>query len=179
LLMCGETSDLELTIKYKDVEARFVGKPDEVIKAFSSFISRVLPAFDLASELTLTVDFEELLRGVKGFIAFTPEGPVVAVPREKLGGDRNAIILNLVKAYIGHRAGRLEKDSLSMAEIMASLGGKSGTVAARLSELTNMGFVERVGRGEYRVTTLGVKFLLNEALPKIREELKVERGGEG
>lgn len=179
MLMCGESSDLELVVKYRDVEARFVGKPDEVIRAFFRFMSNILPAYDLASELTLTVDLEELLRGVKGLIAFTPEGPIVAVPRERLGGDRNAIILNLVKAYIGHKVGRLEKDSLSMAEIMASIGGKSGTVAARLSELTNMGLVERVGRGEYRVTTFGVKFLLNEALPKIREEIKIERGSEG
>ncbi|MCX8170483.1 MAG: hypothetical protein N3E47_00725 [Candidatus Bathyarchaeota archaeon] len=170
--MGSEEVNLELTIKYKDVEARFSGKPDEVIRAFFGFMCRVLPTYDLASQLTLTVDLENLLASVKNIIAFTPEGPVVAVPREKLGGDRNMIMLNLIRAYIGYKTGRLERDSLSTSEIMAFTGGKSGTVAARLSELTDMGLVERVGRGEYRVTTLGVKYFLDEVLPKIKLEEK-------
>ncbi|MEM2375810.1 MAG: winged helix DNA-binding protein [Candidatus Bathyarchaeia archaeon] len=167
---------LELTVKYKDVETKFSGKPDDVIRAFFGFMSRVLPTYDFASKLILTVDLEELLNSVRGLIAFTPEGPAIIISREKLGGDRNAVILNLIKAYIGYKTGRLEKDTLSMAEITASTSIKSGTVAARLSELTNMGFVERVGRGEYRITTLGIKFFLDEVLPKIKSEagLKIE-----
>ncbi|MEM1606978.1 MAG: hypothetical protein QXW55_01085 [Candidatus Bathyarchaeia archaeon] len=170
--MGGENENLELTIKYRDVEVKFSGKPDDVMRALFNFMSKVLPTYDLASQLTLTVDLESLLASVKNLIAFTPEGPVVVIPREKLGGDRNIIMLNLIKAYIGYKTSRLEKDSLSTSEIMALTGGKSGTVAARLSELTDMGLVERVGRGEYRVTTLGIKYFLDEILPKIRLEEK-------
>jgi len=166
-MCCGEEK-LELIVKYRDVEAKFAGSPEDVIRAFFGFMSRVLPAYDLASSLVLTVDLENLLRNVKGLIAFTPEGPVITVPREKIGGDRNVIILSLLKAYIGHKTGRLEKDSLSRPEITASTGVKDSTVAARLSELTDAGLVERVGRGEYRITTLGVKVFLEEILPKIR-----------
>ncbi|MEM2248698.1 MAG: winged helix-turn-helix transcriptional regulator [Candidatus Bathyarchaeia archaeon] len=174
MIMVGGEETLELTVKYRDVEAKFSGRPDEVIRAFFGFMSRVLPAYDFASQLTLTIDLEDLLRGIRGLIAFAPEGPVITVPREKVGGDRNLIMLNLIRAYVGYRTGRLEKDTLSMAEITASTGVKSGTVAARLSELTDMGLVERVGRGEYRVTTLGVKFFLDDVLPKIRAEVGVE-----
>ena len=170
--MCDETSNLELTIKYKDVEAKFSGSPEEVIRAFFSFMGKVLPTFDLASDLALAIDIGDLLENVKGLIAFTPEGPVVTVPREKLGGDKNVIMLNLIKAYIGYKTGRLEKDSVSMSEIASLTGIKSRTVAARLSELTSAGLVERVGRGEYRITTLGVKFFLDETLPKIREKIE-------
>lgn len=175
--MGSEEANLELTVRYRDVEAKFSGKPDDVIRAFFSFMSKVLPTYDLASQLTLTINLEDLLASVKNLIAFTPEGPVVVVPREKLGGDRNIIMLNLIRAYIGYKTGRLGKDSLSTSEIMALTGGKSGTVAARLSELTDTGLVERVGRGEYRVTALGVKYFLDEILPKIKPEEKnrVER----
>lgn len=166
--MCSGEEKVELIVKYRDIEAKFAGSPDEVIRAFFSFMSRVLPAYDLASNLILTVDLENLLKSVKGLIAFTPEGPVITVSRDKIGGDRNVIILNLIKAYIGYRAGRLEKDSLSKPEITASTGVKGSTVAARLSELTDAGLVERVGRGEYKITTLGVKVFLDEILPKIR-----------
>lgn len=170
--MLNEEEKIELIVKYKDIEAKFTGKPNEIVRAFLDFMSKVLPAYDLASQLILTVDLDALLKSVKGLIAFTPEGPVITIPREKIGGDRNIIMLNLIKAYIGYRTGRSDKDTLSTAEIMTATGGKSGTVAARLSELTDMGFVERVGRGEYRVTTLGIKFFLEEILPKIKLEDK-------
>lgn len=174
--MLDQEARLELTVKYRDIEAKFAGKPDDVIRAFLDFMAKALPAYDLASHLILTVDLDALLKGVKGLIAFAPEGPVITIPREKIGGDRNIIMLNLIRAYIGYRTGRLERDSLSTAEIIAATGGKSGTVAARLSELADMGLVERVGRGEYRVTTLGVKFFLEEILPKIRTEERDEVG---
>jgi len=166
----GEEDKLELHVKYKDLEAKFAGSPSDIVRSLFSFLRNVLPAIDLASGLTLTVDLEELLKGVSGFIAFTPEGPVVTIPREKAGGERNIILLHLVKSYVGYQTGRLEGDSLSTAELQSLTGGKSGTVAARLSELTNLGWVERIGRGEYRMTTLGLKSFLDEILPRIKPQ---------
>jgi len=163
-----EKSGLELSVKYKDMEVKFSGTPEDVIRSFFRFMSKILPAYDLASNLVLTVDLENLLRSVAGIIALTPEGPVITVPREKIGGEKNVILLHLLKAYIGYQTGRLEKDSLSTAEILSLTGGKAGTVAARLSELTSLGWVERIGRGEYRITTLGIVSFMEETLPKIK-----------
>ena len=162
--------ELQLSIKYKDMEVRFTGSPGDVMRSFLKFMSKVLPAFDLASELTLTVDLEHLLKSVTGIVAFTPEGPVITLPRDKMGGERNAIILHLLKAYIGYKTGRVDRDSLSTAEILSLTGGKAGTVAARLSELTSLGWVERIGRGEYRITTLGINAFIQDILPRIKPE---------
>jgi hypothetical protein len=166
----GEEDKLELDVKYKDIEVKFAGAPSDVLRSLFSFLSNVLPAIDLASSLTLTVDLEELLKGVSGLIAFTPEGPVVTIAKEKTGGERNIILLHLIKSYVGYQTGRLERDSLSTAELQSLTGGKSGTVAARLSELTNLGWVERIGRGEYRIATLGLKSFLQEILPRIKPQ---------
>jgi len=163
----SEEDLLELFARYKDMELRFKGKPDDVIRSLLRFIQQILPAYDLASKLVLTVDLEGLLKSVEGIIAFTPEGPVVTVPKEKLGGEKDAILLHLVKAYIGYKTGRLGKDSLATSEITALTGGKSSTIGARLSELVSSGWVERVGRGEYRITTLGIQNFIDEVLPKI------------
>ncbi len=168
--MSNEEMSLELSVRYKDMEVRFKGEPDDVIRSFLSFMSKVLPAYELASRLTLTIDLERLLKSVEGLIAFTPEGPVITVPREKLGGERDIILLHLVKTYIGYETGRTEKDYLTTSEIISSTGGKSGTVAARLSELTSLGWVERIERGEYRITTLGVESFLDEILPRVKPE---------
>jgi len=159
---------LELSVRYRDMEVKFSGTPDDVIRSFLGFMGRILPAYELMSELTLTVDLERLMRAVTGLVAFTPEGPVITVPREKLGGERNVILLHLIKVFLGYQTGKLDRDTLSTAELLSLTGGKPGTVAARLSELTNLGWVERVGRGEYRITTLGVKSFIDDVLPKIK-----------
>jgi len=163
-----ESEDLlELFAKYKDMELRFKGKPDDVIRSLLKFIQQILPTYDLASRLILTVDLEDLLKNVEGIIAFTPEGPIVTIPKERLGGERDAILLHLVKVYIGYRTGKLEKDTLATSEITSLTGGKSSTVGARLSELASSGWVERVGRGEYRITTFGILNFIDEVLPRI------------
>jgi len=164
----SEASRIEVHVRYKDMDVELSGSPDEVIRSFLQFMGKVYPGYELISGLTLTVDIENVLRSVKGLIAFTPEGPVVTVPKEKLGGERDIIVLHLIKAYAGCVTGRLPKDSLMTNELLSLTGGKAGTVGARLSELTNLGWVERVGRGEYRITTLGAKAFLEEILPKIR-----------
>ena len=158
---------LELFAKYKDMELRFKGKPDDVVRSLLKFLQQILPTYDLASKLTLTVDLEDLLEKMEGIIAFTPEGPVVTVSKGKLSGERDAILLHLVKTYIGYKTGRLEKDTLATSEITSLTGGKSSTVGARLSELVSAGWVERVGRGEYIITTLGIRNFIDEVLPKI------------
>jgi len=168
--MESEEELLEVVAKYRDLEIKFKGKPDEVIRSLLRFIQQTLPTYDLASKLTLTVDLEDLLDSVKGIIAFTPEGPVVTIPKEKIGGERDAILLHLIKTYIGYKTGRLEKDTLATSEIASLTGGKSSSVGARLSELVSSGWTERVGRGEYRITTLGVKNFIDEVLPKIKSE---------
>ncbi len=166
--MSKEESNLEVVMKYKDIETKFTGKPDQVIRTMLNYVRQVLPGYEIVSGLTLTVDLEDLLKNVKGLIAFTPEGIVVTVSKDKLGGERDAVLVHLVKSYVGYRTGRTEKDSLTMAEMLTLTGGKSGTVGARLSELTSLGWVERVGRGEYRITTLGAKAFLDEIAPKLK-----------
>ncbi|MBS7656597.1 MAG: hypothetical protein QXI71_02210 [Candidatus Bathyarchaeia archaeon] len=167
-------SSLEVIVKFKDVETRFVGKSEDVIQSVLKYFSKIIPGFELISSLTLTIDMENLLKSVKDLMAFTPEGIVITVPREKMGGERDVILTHLVKSYIGFKTGQIGKDSLTMNEIQSFTGGKSGTVGARLSELTSLGWVERVGRGEYRITTLGVKAFLDDVLPKLvpKEESK-------
>jgi hypothetical protein len=170
IYVCSEETNLELLVRYKDMEVKFTGEPEDVIRSFLKFMSKVLPPYELVSGLTLTVDLERLMKNIRGVIAFTPEEPIITLPKEKLGAERDIIILHLVKVYVGYETGRLEKDSLTTSEIISLTGAKSGTVAARLSELTSRGWVERIGRGEYRITTLGVKAFLDEILPKIKME---------
>jgi hypothetical protein len=169
ILVGSEEISLEVSVKYKDMEVKFTGSPGDVVRSLLGFMRQVIPEYEIVEGLSLTVDLKELLKKVKGLIAFTPEGIVITVPRERLGGEKNIILLHLMKAYVGYSTGRLKKDLLKTGEIVSLTGGKTGTVGARLSELTSMGWIERKGRGEYRITTLGIKALIDEILPTINK----------
>ncbi|MBS7627568.1 hypothetical protein KEJ36_01925, partial [Candidatus Bathyarchaeota archaeon] len=90
---------MELIAKYADLEVRFTGSPSEVVRGLLAFLSRIIPTFELVSDLTISTDLEELLKRLKGIIAFAEEGPVILIPRDRLS-ERDALILHLVKAYV-------------------------------------------------------------------------------
>jgi hypothetical protein len=163
----GEAPKLEITIKYGDLKTTCVGSADEALKYVFNFIKDVYPNYKLIRNLTLTVDLENLLRGLKDIISFLPKGrPVVLRPTDKLT-DTELILTYLIAAYAGNQIGMAEDDNLSMADLLDKTGKPPGTVAGRLSELVSELYVERVGRGKYRVTAYGVKEFTEEILPKL------------
>jgi len=165
--MNTEEGKVEVLVRYRGMEVKLNGTADEVMRAFLEFMEKMLPSLELVSKLVLTVDLEKLLNELRGIIAITNEGMIVTSPRENIG-EREAILLHLVKANVGFQLSKLEGDSLSIADILTLTGGKPSTTAARLSELVDLGWVERVGRGEYRITTFGIKSFQDSVLPKLK-----------
>lgn len=164
-----EAPKLKVSIKYGSLESACEGSADEVLKFVFSFIKDVYPDYEIVSGLTLTVDLENLLRGLKGVIAFLPKGrPVILKSTHKLT-DSDIILTYLVAAYAANQIGMADEDNLSMADLLDKTGKPAGTVAGRLSELASKLCVERVGRGKYRVTAYGVKEFMKEVLPKLEE----------
>ena len=159
--------NVEVTVRYQGLEVKFSGELNEVVRFFLDFLNRMLPNYDLVSSLTLTVDQEKLLEDIKGIIAIAPEGLIVTFPQE-LVGERETILLHLVKTYIGYQLGKLDQDFMPISDIIAVTSGKPSSSAARLSELVQMDWVERVGRGEYRITTFGIKSFIDTILPKLK-----------
>src|SRR5260370_37721973 len=63
--------------------------------------------------------------------------------------------------------GKKESDTLSLDEITKTTGRSTGTVAGRLSELCNEQLVERVGKGSYRLTTMGTRVVIKNLMPRV------------
>jgi len=158
---------LEVSVKYGDLAAVFSGSPQEVYKGIVGFFSRVLPTYEIAAGLVVSVEDTELIEKLKGIIGVAPEGVTLMAPRENLT-DRDAILLHLTAAYLASRIGRAEKASVSTVALVGLTKGKPGGVAARLSELSDIGWVSRVGKGEYQITTLGLRSLLDVIVPRLR-----------
>jgi len=168
--MSKEERIFEVQLKCGDFEAKFSGNIDEVIKGFFKFLSDIYPTYETLSRITITVDIEELLKNLRGVIAVTPEGVVLLKPPEGVSLiTRETVGLHLIKTYVGKKLGLTESDSLSIVDLLKFTGDKPGAIAGRLSEMVNEGLVERVGRGEYRITTLGVKVFLDSVIPKFKK----------
>ncbi|MFB0502195.1 MAG: hypothetical protein ACETVP_06945 [Candidatus Bathyarchaeia archaeon] len=158
-------------VKYRDVEQTFVGNVDDVWVSVNRFFSQVIPSFDVACKVMLTVDFQKLIQDVEGVIAITPEGPELLISKQKLT-DSETIQLYLLATHIGYRLGHLSRDSFSKEELQTRLGKSSKITSTRLGELCREGMATKTGEGNYKITTIGIKRLQEETLPKIREKIQ-------
>ena len=158
---------VRIQAKVKGETFNFEGTADEAINAFLKFICAVYPAYELVSKLTLTIDFEKLLKDFAGVITVAQEGPVL-LRRDVSTAD--AIGLCLIGAHIGFKIGKLSDDILSYDEMAKFTGKSSGTIANELTKMTKRGLVDRVGKGEYKITTAGIIHFANEVLPKLKEK---------
>ena len=158
---------LEVIIKYGTLEKKITGQPDQVAQEVLSFLNNAIPQLELASHLSLSVDINELAKACEGVLAVTPEGVVVTAPIDQLA-DRELLLLHLAKARIGQMLGKSEKDLVQSADLIAATKKSAGTVAGRLSELCGESLAERKGKGEYRITTLGLHIFREQVLPKLR-----------
>src|SRR5438445_4163 len=78
--------------------------------------------------------------------------------------DRKALYLDSENS-----TGKKESDTLSLDEITKTTGRSTGTVAGRLSELCNEQLVERVGKGSYRLTTMGTRVVIKNLMPRVAQ----------
>lgn len=168
--MSFEEGKIEVLVRYQGMEVKFTGNINEVTRSFLDFMSKILPNYALVSRLTMTVDLESLLKDLEGIVAITPEGLIITISREKVG-EREMILLNLAKMSVAYQLSKSDNDSVSIADLLQATGGKPSSTAARLSELVDLSWVDRVGRGEYRITTYGLKSFIETVLPKLRSNM--------
>jgi hypothetical protein len=158
-------------VKYRDIEQTFTGNANDVWVSVNRFFCEMIPSFDLARKITLTVDLEKLIEDFKEVIAITPEGPQLLIPRQKLT-DNETLLLNLSAAYIGYKLGKLGREWLTREELQAKLGKNMKITSTRLGELCKEGVAVKIENGNYRIATIGTKHVQKEILPKIKVKSK-------
>jgi len=159
-------------IKYRDVEQTFIGNVNDVWVGVNKFFSQMIPSFDVAHKVLLTADLPKLIGDFKDVIALAPEGPELLISKRRLT-DSEIIQLYLLAAYMGYKLGHLSKDSMSKKALQTRLGKTSKITSTRLGELCREGMAIKTEEGNYKITTIGIKRLQEEALPKIREKIQV------
>lgn len=157
-------------IKYKNVEQTFTGNVDDVWVSVNKFFSEMIPALEVARKVVLTVDFQSLIEGCKDIIAVAPEGAALLVPRAKLT-DSETLSLHLLATHIGYKLGLLDSDAVSKEELRVKLGKSGKITSTRLGELNREGWVTKTSEDNYKITTIGIKSLQSEVLPRIRAKI--------
>jgi len=169
--LLGEAERITVHVKYGEIEQTFTGNVNDVWVSVNKFFGEVIPTFDIARKVTLTVDLARLIEDFKDVIAIAPEGPEVLISKERLT-DSETLQLYLLAAYIGYRLGKLTRETMTKEELMAKLGKNMKITTTRLGELVKDGLTAKLEEGDYKITTIGIKRLQDEALPKIRAKFK-------
>ncbi|MGQ9542506.1 MAG: hypothetical protein ACUVTM_00245 [Candidatus Bathyarchaeia archaeon] len=162
----SEDNTIEVRIRYRDLEKIIKGNQNEVISEIISFLSEQFPKLNLISKLTLTIDEERLLDTCSNIMKVTPEGVVITVPTENLT-DRELILLHLLKTHIGYITKSIDTERAMIGDLIAYTRKPAGTIAGRISEMCTEGLVERIGKGEYKITTYGLDYFIKNIFPKI------------
>jgi hypothetical protein len=158
-------------VKYGEIEQTFSGSVNDVWVSVNKFFGELVPAFDLARKVSLTVDLARLVDDFKDVVAIAPEGPEVLIPKERLT-DNETLQLYLLAAYIGYGLGKLPRETLTREELTAKLGKSMKIATTRLGELVKDGLALKNEAGEYRITAIGIKRFQGETLSKIKTKLK-------
>ncbi|MBS7642740.1 MAG: winged helix-turn-helix transcriptional regulator [Candidatus Bathyarchaeia archaeon] len=167
------SDEIEVIVRKGDLHIEFRGSTDSVIRSLLKFISEIHPTWFLASKLALKLDLVEVFEKASGVIAVGPEGPMIVVDRGKLT-DVELIWLSLAKAWIAYHIGLTEDYTVTSRDIQRETGIKPGTISARLSELSSQGYLDKPRRGVYKLTSLGVKRLIEDIIPEIKGKIGVE-----
>ena len=170
--MTEKTEKITVQVKYKNLEKVFSGSPEETWLLLNKFFKDFLPSFEIANKLWLSVDVQQLAKDCEGLIAFSPEGPNVLVPKNKLT-DNETLSLWLLASYLGHELGTLESDSLSKSGLQARLGKSGKITSTRLGELAKNCLVTKDDDERFRITTFGVNQIQKDILPRIKAKTKL------
>ncbi|MCX8154060.1 MAG: hypothetical protein N3E52_06475 [Candidatus Bathyarchaeota archaeon] len=168
--MIEKQEKAEVHIKYKELEKSFYATLEETWLLLNKFFSKYLPQFEIANKLWLNVDIQQLAKDCEGIIAFSPEGANLLIPKSKIT-DNETLLLWLLAAYLGHRLGLTESDTLSKEELQTKLGKNSKITSTRLGELVKNDLATKTMDEKFRITTFGVAQMQREILPKIKTKL--------
>ena len=153
--------NVSVSVTVGDVKVQFSGTAESVMASVFSFLSKQVPAMDLAKKISLSYDVAELVDRYAHLIKMTPEGPRVIPDSDAKLSDKDMVALQLVAARIAKDAGRAQDDAMQVSEIQSATALNPKSISSRISEMVKAGHVARDEKepGRYRITTAGIHWL--------------------
>ena len=157
---------LNVSISINDIKVQFNGSPESVLSSVISFISKQIPAIEIAKKVMLNYSVSELVEKFNEFVKITPEGPIIMPISDIKLSDKEAVALYLVAMRIGKLLGKADNELVSINQIQMATALNPKSVSSRISELVKSGYVsketEKSGSqtGAYLINTSGIQWLI-------------------
>ncbi len=165
----SESKNLKVHAEFGDNKLDFEGTPEAVFSVFIDFLNKIYPEYEILRDIIFTPDLRAVINNLKGILQIAPEGIILTSPKDISAED--AICLALMGSYISNKFQKQPKESLSANELSKITGKAMKTMFNQLAWMVNDGIVDRVGRGEYRITSMGIK-----KTEEILKQLKNKKG---
>lgn len=168
--MSHAESSVSVSVTVGDVKVQFSGSAESVMASVMNFLSKQVPGMDLARKILLNYSAPELIETYSKLIKITQEGPRV-IPEQGVNlSDKDIVALQLVATRIAKDLGKLQDDSMQVADVQAATALNPKSISSRISEMVKAGHVARDENeaSKYRITTAGIHWLDSTIAKKLR-----------
>jgi hypothetical protein len=168
--MSQAESNVSVSVTVGDVRVQFSGSSESVMASVMNFLTKQVPAMDLARKISLNYSTPELIETYSRLIKLTPEGPRVIPEQEINLSDKDAVALQLVAAKIAKDLSKAHDDSMQVADVQAATALNPKSISSRISEMVKAGHVARDEKetSRYRITTAGIYWLNSTIAKKVK-----------
>ena len=163
------TAPIRATLEYGSIKTQFEGNFDEVWRSVNRFLTDVRPSH-VESALAKIVHMEnldELIDDLQGILRIAKEGPYFISSLDNLT-NKDRLLLALLGAYVGHKLGILDEDSLTIDELSTITQVKKSVTSVEASNMIRDRLAELIEKGKRRLTTIGIDYTKREVLPKAK-----------
>ena len=167
--MTEKPERITIQVKFKGTDETFQGTTEETWLMLNKFFNELIPSFEIAQSLWLSIDIQALAKECVGLITFSPEGPNVLAPKNKLT-DNETLSLWLLASYLGQKLNLLQSDALSKEELQTRLGKSGKITSTRLGELVKNNITMKTEDDKFKISTYGVSQMQKDTIPKIKSK---------
>jgi len=165
---------LKVQIEHGEFKHTFEGEPEKVLRAIAQYITKIYPAYDIATRIVYTPDYLTLMDEISSFVNITSDGQPILL-RTDLSTDQ-AVAAILLAVQIAFKLGKRDSDEAQAEEITQAIGKAQKTIQNTLTEMSKAGIVQRVAKGSYRLTAAGTREV-QETLKTLGETASENVGG--
>ena len=168
--MSHAETNVSVSVTVGDVKVQFSGSAESVMVSVMNFLSKQVPGMDLARKILLNYSATELIETYSKLIKITQEGPRV-IPEQGVNlSDKDIVALQLVATKIAKDLGKLQDDSMQVADVQAATALNPKSISSRISEMVKAGHVARDENeaSKYRITTAGIHWLNSTIAKKLK-----------
>ena len=155
----AQTKQIKVQIDANGLHYESSGNAEDVIPQLLQFLSKAVPTYDVARKLIYMPDLVGLTDRIAEFAKITNTNQLL-LTRNDLPTEKSLSIV-LFMAHLAAKFAKRSSDSLNIEEIATAVSKAPKTIRNTIVKMQKSGLIERIERGNYRITPKGFMDLEN------------------